>query len=119
MAACRRAGAMRASGSTCSSTASMRVCRAAAQLWKSAGFNVLLLGVLLLGRPEAFQHAFFEDFHLLLCVLQSGLAELEKLGAALVGGERLFEGHLPRFHTGDDLFELVQSRFERRGILAL
>ena len=35
----------------------------------SAGINVLLLGLLLLGRSEALEHAVLEDSHLLLCVL--------------------------------------------------
>src|SRR5665213_2133315 len=62
---------------------------------------------------ERLQHAFFEHDHFLLRILEGRLAELQQLGAALVGGERLLQRQLAAFHALDDGFELGERAFER------
>ena len=63
---------------------------------------------------EILQAARFEDTHLLLCILQCLLTELEKLSAALVGRQKLLQRQLARFHGGDDIFQLGECAFEGR-----
>jgi hypothetical protein len=74
--------------------------------------------VVLLGTRESLQSVGFEHLHLLLGLCELGLAILRKLQAALVRGEGLFEGELPRFHAGDELFQLGQCGFETEGLAA-
>jgi hypothetical protein len=61
---------------------------------------------------ERLQDSLFEDQHLLLRVLERRLTELQQLGAALVGGERILERQLAAFHPLDDRLELGERRFE-------
>ena len=68
---------------------------------------------MLLSSAEIFQHAAFQDFHLLLRILQLGLAQFEQFRTALVGRQRLFQRHLPLFHGFDDFFELREGGFKR------
>jgi len=68
-------------------------------------------------RRERLEHALLQDFDLLLGILQDGLAVLDQLGAALIGGQRLLEWHLPAFHRRDELLELRERGFEgERGL---
>ena len=60
----------------------------------------------------------FEYLHLLLGLRELGLAVLRKFQAAFVRSEGLFEGELPRFHAGDELFQLGQRGFEAEGLAA-
>ena len=53
-----------------------------------------------------------EDFHLLLGILQLALAELQELGATLVGGKRLFQRQLTAFHGLDDSLEFRKCGLE-------
>src|SRR3989304_10446470 len=61
---------------------------------------------------EILQRAGFENLDLLLSVRELSLTELEQLGAALVGGQRLFERQLTALHARHDAFELGEGAFE-------
>lgn len=74
--------------------------------------------VFLFGTRERLQNIGFEDLHLLLGLRELGLAKLRELEAALVRGKGLLEGELPRFHAGDELFQLGQRGFEAEGLTA-
>src|SRR4249920_2884476 len=101
MAWCRRRGAISGAGSTRCSVASTRSRWACDQAEKS----IVAIAAVTLEVP---QDAVLQHLHLLLRILQGGLAILEKLGAALVGGERALERQLAFLHAGDDFLELRQ-----------
>ena len=67
----------------------MRCCPAAVQAWKSVAvtFKKEEEKGVLLSSAEILQYAAFENFHLLLGILQLGLAQLQEFRAALVGGQ--------------------------------
>src|SRR5688572_756692 len=96
---------MSAAGSTrcnAASTCCSRACDHAAK-------SVVVVAVVTLEFP---QDAVLQHLHLVLRVLQRGLAVLEQLGAALVLGERALERQPPVLHARDDLLELFERGFE-------
>ena len=82
---------------------------------RESNVRFIAAGSVGVGRLEGLQHAFFQDLHLLLRVLQRRLAVLQQFGAPLVRGQRLLERQLPAFHRGDDLLELGERGFEACG----
>ncbi len=71
-----------------------------------------MLEELLFSRAEILQHAAFQNLHLLLGILQLGLAQLEQFRAAFVCRQRLLQRHLAFFHRFNDFFELRQGGLE-------
>ncbi len=86
----------------------MRSCRSSIQPGKSVGAVVTV---------EILEYARFEDFDLLLCLLEPRLAVLEQFGAALVCRQRLFQRKLSRLHRGDNILDLGQRCLKGLGIL--
>ena len=72
--------------------------------------------IVLFGTREGLQSIGFEYLHLLLGLREFGLAILRKFEPALVRGEGLLEGELPRLHAGDQLFQLGQRGFEAKSL---
>src|SRR5512137_1671985 len=95
----RDAGCRSAGGSRRASTSSIRRWRSPDQTAQARSGCIVtrLRG----GGVEGLQHALLEDLHLLLRILQRGLAELQQLRAPPVGGERFGERQLPAFHRRD------------------
>src|SRR3972149_10901373 len=109
MARCSRSGTISGGGRKRCNAVSMRAWTAPIQAPKS---------IVLFGTRKGLQSIGFEYLHLLLGQGQFGLAVLRKLQAALVRGEGLLEGELPRFHAGDEFFQLGQRGFETEGLAA-
>src|SRR3972149_6734644 len=107
MARCSRSGTISGRGRRRCNTVSMRACTAPIQATRS---------IVLFGTRKSLQSIGFEYLHLLLRPRQFGLAVLRKFQAALVRGEGLLEGELPRFHAGDEFFQLGQCGFETEGL---
>src|SRR5665647_701396 len=97
MARCSRPGTISEAGRKRCNAVSMRAWTAPIQAAKS---------FVLFGTRKGLQSIGLEHLHLLLGLRKQGLAVLCKFQAALVRGEGSFERELPRFHAGDELFQL-------------
>src|SRR5215475_6594810 len=110
MASCRRTGAMRDSGNSSASAASTRPAMARDQ---SANSGALIRPGRSLGPGiEIAQRLAVEDRDARLRVGELAFAELDQLGAALVGRERLLERQLAVLHARDEGLELLERALE-------
>src|SRR5689334_8147407 len=105
MASASRVGTPGPNVSARASASSIRACRSRAQAANSAG-------IVAAARRERLEHPALQYLDLLLRVLESGLAERNELGAALVRGERIGERQLAALHRGDNALELGERGFE-------
>src|SRR5512140_3577766 len=103
MARCRRSGAISGAGRKRCNAVSMRAWIAVIQAAKS---------LVLFGTRERLESIGFEHLHLLLGLRELALAVLRQFQAAFMCSQGLLQGELPRFHPGDELFQLGQRGFE-------
>src|SRR5687767_7341667 len=95
-------------GSARASAASMRDWTSPIHPWKS--LSRIVIRACRLG--ERLQHVAPQDLDLLLRNLELPLAIFGELEAALVGGERVLERQLARFHSRHDFFQLGERGLE-------
>src|SRR5437868_13316864 len=121
MASCSRCGGSPAEGSNRSTTFSTRRARSLDQTANARSGCIALArggfrrGAARVHGRERLEHAALEHLDLLLCVLERGLAILEQLGAALVGGQSIGEWQLAALHRGDNRLQLRKRGFEGLG----
>src|SRR5439155_19833583 len=111
---CNDCGGSSPRGMHLSSTAPTRCARSWDQIGKATSGFIAVVRRGTVG-SERFEHSLFEDLHLLLSVLESGLTILEQLGASFVSCERIGERQLATLHGRDDGFQLGERGLEGLG----